>query len=219
MTKLLLAACSLALLLAPAAAGAQTCASNLVANPTFSSGFNPGSMPIGTADNWSVLTQSPQTQTDGCGDAAALQMWGNQVVGESVQQQLPGAGIQAGKTYRVTVCYRWLYDSTKGPDYVRLRLSMSAAAPTGYPPVTGDPVIGITPNTSSASWATYTFPDWTAPSNGAYLMLNPENDETVDDGYLTSWVRVDNVCIEEVQAVPTETLSWSLLKSRYGASR
>lgn len=169
-----------------------------VSNPHFTEGLIPGSMPIGAVDDWSVLTASPQVVTDGCGESGALQMWGNLVVGESVQQTLPGVGFQAGHTYSVSVCYRWLDNNPNLPQYVRMRLSAPTSAPAAYPPVGGYPVIGITPNTSNTNWTTYTFPNWTCTANSSYITINPENDSSANDGNFVSWGLIDDICIQDV---------------------
>ena len=221
--KLLYAAfCSLALALsftgsAQAQADGTPCRLTIVSNGDFSAGWVPGSMPVGAVTDWSVLTQTPQVVIDGCqADSGSVQMWGALVGGESIQPNLPGSGIQAGKTYRVTVCYRWLDNgNTVLPPYVRFRLTASGAAPVGYPATSANDVIGTTPNTSSTSWITYTFADWTAPNNASYITINPENDSTTNHGDFVSWGIIDDVCIEEVLIVPTESTSWGTLKSRY----
>jgi hypothetical protein len=170
----------------------------LVNNGGFTDGRVIGSMPAASVNNWVVLTQTPQVVDEGCDDPGAIQMWGNQVVGESVQQLLPGLGIRAGKTYRVSVCYRWLNNNPNLPQYVRFRVAASNSPPAAYPPVAAYDVIGVTPNTSSTSWTTYTFPDWTAPNNASFLTLNPENDSFQNDGNFVSWGLIDDICIQEV---------------------
>jgi hypothetical protein len=196
---------------------AQTCSSNLVSNGHFTDGFVGGSMPSpGNVDDWSVLTNSPQVTSNGCDAPGALQMWGNSVVGESVRQNLPGVGIEAGKTYEVTVCYRW-HDTSNPvlPDYVRFRLCSTGSAPAAYPSTASYDVIGVTPNTASTTWTSYTFPAWIAPNNASWITVNPENDSTLNDGDFVSWGQIDDICIEELQSVPTEPVTWSLLKTRY----
>lgn len=170
----------------------------VVANGHFTDGLVPGSMPGGAVTDWSVLTATPQVVTDGCDAPGSLQMWGNLVVGESVQQLLPGAGIQAGRTYRFSVCYRWLDNNPILPQYVRFRLSASAGPPGAYPPIGGYTLIGSTPNTSSVAWQSYTFPDWTAPINASWITVNPENNETMNHGDFVSWGLIDDICVVEV---------------------
>lgn len=193
----------------------EGCRNNLVSNGDFSAGLVYGSMPAGSVTDWSLLTASPQVVSDGCAAPGSIQMWGNKVVGESIKQALPGLGIEAGKKYSVTVCYRWLDNNPLLPQYVRFRLAVSGAAPAGYPPISAYDLIGVTPNTSSTSWSTYTFPVWTAPNNASWLTVNPENDETLNDGAYVSWGLIDDICIEWVNPTPTQKSSWGKLKVLY----
>ena len=181
---------------------------SLVSNGDFTDGLVAGSMPSGSVTSWNLLTGSPQVViSDGCADPGSVQMWGNQVVGESIRQQLPGAGIEAGKTYRVKVCYRWLQTSNPVlPRHVRFRLCATNALGS-YPSTSSYDVIGTTPNTSSSTWQTYVFPDWVAPNNAAYLTVNPENDHAVNHGDFVSWGRIDDICIQEVDPCPGNVVS------------
>jgi hypothetical protein len=173
------------------------CLNNVVANGNFDTGVVPGSMPAGSVSNWSLLTASPQV-VPGCnGAGGGLQMWGNLVVGESAKQTLPGPGIQAGKTYRVSLLYRMQLPAPDPQDEVSVRLAASVGAPAQYPPVASYDVIGVTPLTASANCISHTFPLWTAPNNAGFLTVNPENDSAINDGGQVSWALVDDVCIQE----------------------
>ena len=179
-------------------AAGQDCAGSLVANGHFTSGLVGGSMPTGTVGDWSQLTASPQVMTsDGCSAPGCIQMWGNQVVGESVRQSLPGSGIVAGRTYQVSLRYRWLDNNSNLPPYVRFRLCASASVPVQYPPTASYDLIGVTPNTASTAWSTHSF-QWTASNNASYLMLNPENDSSVNNGNFVSWGQIDDICIQDM---------------------
>ncbi|MEC7584981.1 MAG: hypothetical protein VYE77_11745 [Planctomycetota bacterium] len=185
------------------------CSNGLVANSGFGNGLVPGSMPTGSVDDWSPLHVTPQVVTpDGCNGPGCIQMWGNQVVGESIVQQLPGTGILAGRTYRVSVCYRWHNTSAIQPTYVRFRLSASASAPGMYPPLASYDLIGVTPNTSSTAWLSHTF-QWTAPNNASYLIINPENDLSVNNGDFVSWGQIDDICIQDM-SVQAESTSYGV---------
>jgi hypothetical protein len=185
------------------------CSNGLVANSGFTNGLVPGSMPAASVDDWSRLTETPQVMTSaGCSAPGCIQMWGNQAVGESVVQQLPGSGILAGRTYRVRVCYRWHNSSANQPTYVRFRLSASASAPSAYPPLGSYDLIGVTPNTSSTAWSTHSF-QWTAPNDASYLMLNPENDSSVNHGNSVSWGQIDDICIQDI-SVQAESASYGV---------
>jgi hypothetical protein len=191
-------------------AGAQGCLGSLVSNGDFTDGLVQGSMPSASVTDWSLITESPQVVIDGCDAPGAVQMWGNKVVGESVKQALPGVGIQAGKTYRITICYRWLNNSATLPQHVSFRLAASSG-PVNYPPLDGSDVIGITPSTSSTAWTSYTFADWTAPNDAAWLTINPENEFSLNDGAFVSWGLIDDVCIVDITDCCGP--SWSRLDS------
>src|SRR5256885_1136861 len=94
----------------------QSCPGNLVKN----GGFNQhtvlsgdGSMPSSTTDFWTAAYNSPQLQGgDGCHDPDYISMWGNQVVGEAVQQPI---ALVAGQTYEIEFCVRFHRDPPKVP--------------------------------------------------------------------------------------------------------
>jgi hypothetical protein len=173
------------------------CLNNVVANGDFDSGVVYGSMPAGSVADWSPLTQTPQV-VSGCSGPGGIQMWGNLAVGESIKQTLPGTGIQAGKTYRVSLLYRMPAPGPDPQDEVSVRLAASAAAPATYPPLAGYDVIGVTPLTASGTCIPHTFPVWTAPNDAAFLTVNPENDSAINHGAEVSWAHVDDICIQEL---------------------
>jgi len=176
------------------------CLHNVVANGDFSTGRVTGSMPAASVDNWSALTLSPQVTDIACNGPGSVQMWGNLVVGESVRQTLPGAGIVAGKRYRVSLNYQMRLPGPDPADEVGVRLAVSSILPGTYPPLAAyDDVIGITPMTASPTCVPHTFPVWTAPNNASYLTLNPENDSSINDGAQVSWTLLDDVCIQELR--------------------
>jgi hypothetical protein len=185
--------CSAALAVTLAGVAQAQCPGTLVTNPDFAAGLT----------DWPTLTQSPQLAVNGCNATNSLQMWGNHEVGESVKQALPGGGLIAGHTYRVTVSYRWLDINPTAPAYVRVRLAAFAAQPTAYPPDGGYAWSDVTPDTTSTtSCNTYTFPDFLATTTLPWLTINPENASTVNDGGLVSWAQIDDNCIEDVPPPP-----------------
>ncbi|MCB9917053.1 MAG: hypothetical protein H6832_01460 [Planctomycetes bacterium] len=190
---------SLLALTASGKAQKTSCPDSIVTNGTFATGLVPGSMPSGSVANWSLLTASPQVVTDTCSGApGAIQMWGNNVVGESIQQTL-SMPIVGGQTYRVSLCYRWLDNSNPVlPKFVKFRVCASSTSPSAYPPTASYDVIGVTPTTSSTAWIYYSFPDWKAPQNATHLTINPENGSVVNDGNFVSWGQVDDICVRHV---------------------
>lgn len=174
------------------------CEGSLVLNGPFTIGLVPGSMPAASVANWISNTNTTQVvDTDGCAQLGCLQMWGNQVVGESVRQLLP-VPIVAGRTYQLSVCYRWLGPGTALTSQVRFRIS--AGSTGGYPSTSGTDLVGMTPYTSSSAWATYAT-TWTAPRNAPYLYINPENEHAINDGSYVSWGRIDDLCLREAGRV------------------
>ena len=122
-------------------------------------------------------------------------MWGNKTVGEAIQQS--GLNIQVGHTYKLSACVKWLNNNPILPNYVRF--NVRAGNPTSYsaPPPPGSQ-IGVTSNITSTNWTSITLPNWTA--NAAYntITINPENDNTANDGNTVSWGQIDSICLQEV---------------------
>jgi len=169
------------------------CVGNLVTNGDFGAGLT----------DWPTLTNTPQiATTNACDGTSSAQMWGNQVVGESIEQQLPGGGLQAGRTYRVSVRYRWLDINPTAPPHVYIRLAAFAADPTQYPPLGSPGWTDTTPTTTSATCVTHTFPDFTPSANLPWLTINPENSSTIDAPGEVSWGIIDDVCIQDVTPPP-----------------
>lgn len=179
------------------------CPGSLVANGYMGDGIVAGSMPTASLSRWSRLTETPQVVPQvGCNGPGCLQMWGNQVVGEAVYQQLGGPAIEAGKTYRLSLNYRY-HANPALPNHVRIRVQATAGFPGVYPSLdTSAAVVGVTPNTSSTSWSHYEV-TWTAPFACAYLTLNPENDLATNHGSYVSWAQLDDVCLQVVATVST----------------
>lgn len=172
------------------------CQGSLVVNGGFEAGLVAGSMPPASVANWSRLTETPQVvDDDGCADPGCIQLWGNQVVGESIEQALP-TPLLAGHSYKVSFCYRWnASGSPPLPGHVRVRIS--AGTHDGlYPPTSGLSTVCTTPNTSSTTWISFSS-TWTAPIDCTALAINVENDFAVNDGAYVSWGRVDDLCIRE----------------------
>ncbi|MFG0319467.1 MAG: hypothetical protein ACF8XB_19510, partial [Planctomycetota bacterium JB042] len=168
-----------------------------VQNGGFTEGLVPGSMPSASVAGWSLSSGSPQVvDTMGCEDVGYVQMWGNQAVGEAIQQSVT---FKKNHTYRPKLCYRWHDANPNLPPYVRIRLDASIGPKTygACPPATCS-TIGVTPNTSSTAWLPLTLADWVAPKTFDTLTINPENDSTANDGNLVSWGHVDDVCITDV---------------------
>ncbi len=156
-----------------------------------------------TSSPWKPDTNTPQwSAINGACNKGIVSMWGNQTVGESIVQN--GLSIVAGKKYRVKFTAMFA-NPTSLSTFVKLKIfGYNGTGPTGTYNSSSN-VIGISPNITSTSWATYTFPDWTAPTNLNSIQLHPENGYTQNDGAYVSWIRLDNICIEEVSC-PCDSL-------------
>jgi hypothetical protein len=117
-----------------APAGPASC--NLIQNGDFAAGLQvsgSGSMPGSKVAGWTAAFASPQlSATAGCGGGVGfVSMWGNQVVGEAIQQVL-SAPLVPGRTYRLSACVRWLNNNPALPQYVRFRARLSNGPLSSY---------------------------------------------------------------------------------------
>ena len=55
----------------------------------------------------------------------------------------------------------------------------------------------VSPNVTG-SWVTYTFPLTVVSPGATSIVLQPENNSTLNDGNYVSWIQIDNICIERV---------------------
>jgi hypothetical protein len=183
-------------------------ACNLASNGDFSTGLNvtgDGSMPGSTVANWSpAFNSSPQLSTaGGCtGSPGYVSLWGNQAVGEAVQQTL-STPLVTGHTYRLSACVAWINNNPTLPQYVRFRARLSKGSLPSYTsPGTLIGIFGQPTNITSTQWTPLTLANWTAPANTALntLTINPENASAVNDGNLVSWGRIDSICLQDLSA-------------------
>jgi hypothetical protein len=186
------------------------CPGNLLQNGDFATGVvavGGGNFPPSTVPNWSTAFGTPQITTAmGCGNAGFIKMWGNKVVGEGIRQTV---NIQQGHTYRLSACVRVDTSNPILPKYVRFNVR-AATWPIAYTATApAAPTIGIigdptntpsvpSPGITSTTWTPITLANWTAPANFNTLTINPENDNTANDGNTVSWGWIDNVCLQEV---------------------
>jgi hypothetical protein len=196
------------------------CPGNLVLNGGFTAGLVVGPMPSpGQVSNWSRVYGSPDVAIGaGCEDTGNVSMWGNRMIGEAIQQILPGSGFVSGKTYRVTMCVRSNYVPGR-INYVQFKLRASNVQLTSPTDVNGV-TIGITDTISSTSFVTVTLPDWTAGGNYTHLTISPEDYSSEINGDSTSYGAVDNICVQEItQSGDTVVTFNGLLHQSIGTSR
>jgi hypothetical protein len=178
---------------------------NLLQNGNFSAGINvvagsSGSIPPSSVANWTSAFGTPQiSAADGCtGNPGFITMWGNMVVGEGIRQTL-SAPLVPGHNYQLLACVR---NNPSQPNYVRFRARLSnGPLPSYTAPGSLVGIFGAGSNITSPQWATITLPAWTAPAGASSLntlTINPENDNTANDGNTVSWGSIDNVCLMDL---------------------
>lgn len=162
------------------------CDNNLVKDGSFRTVTVTGSDINGNSPYWKKSSGTPQwSPTMGACDSGFVSMWGNKTVGESISQT--AVPFVPGKKYRITFNARFINQTGPANQFVRFRF------------YSGGILIGYSPNISDTGWATYTVPDWIAPSPGnTAITIAPENDYTESDGNKVSWGQIDNVCVQEV---------------------
>lgn len=174
---------------------APLCRGNIVQNPGFTAGIvippgSAGSLPPAQVANWTRAYATPQVvNQQGCRDNGYIAMWGNQAVGEAIQQPV---NFVAGTTYVIELCARF----QAGPvNFANVELRASTA-PLTSPACnsTNCEVIGRTPNLTTTTWGTHQF-CWTPTKNYAHLTISTTNNINIDDGNKVSWSNVDNICI------------------------
>lgn len=182
----------------PPCAPAISCPNNLLQDGGFLLGYQTGTNGFTNTNlPWVEYANSPQfTTTNGCASANAAQMWGNQVVGEGIFQNV---NLVPGNLYRFTVCARW----HNAQDSARVRIMVDNGNSAYNNCVLSDcNLIGISPILGTA-WGTYTFTvPFSAPASYSRIILTPWNDFAINNGNFVSWIQVDDVCVEDIGDVP-----------------
>lgn len=166
----------------PSSAQVNECPGNIVVNGNFISGLAPWTAAYRTPD-WGPLPA--------CHDPGSVGMWGNRnsAIGEGLQQAV---SFVQGKIYVGSICLKLFPDPGK-QQYAIFRLRASAMQETSWG--TSD-TIYVSPIVTSITFQPYSF-TFTVPSNTSYLTINVENNSNVNDGAMTSYGNIDNVCIRE----------------------
>ena len=171
------------------------CFGNVLQNGNFSAGLKlvgNGSMPGSSVTGWTAASRDPQLVAAGCGNPGFVAMWGNQVVGEAIQQKL-SAPLTKGRPYRFSACVKFANASAAGP--VRFKVRASSGPLASYTAAAS--VIGVTGFVNSTDWVTVSLPSWTpGAANLDTITINPENGSAVNSGTAVSWGHIDNVCLQ-----------------------
>ncbi len=162
-----------------------SCNNNLIKDGGFENVSVSGSNITSASNPWKPNSYSPQWQAiDGPCNNGVISMWGNQAVFESIIQL---NSLMAGSQYKIKVTVRAVNLNPLEP-VVRLKITSGASSQS-------------TPNVSTA-WTTYTIDPFTAGSSD--IILQPENNSTLNDGAHVSWIQIDNICIEKACDIPDE---------------
>lgn len=150
-----------------------------------------------TSSPWKPGVGSPQySPSGGCDNTAGYTlMWGNNVVGESIRQDLGSGGVKKGQRYDLSFCAR-LRPSQNNlvPDHVRVRvIAYNSTLPSrGILPIDAT-VIYETPTITSNVWQTFTSCSWIADKDYTKIEILPVNNSSLNNGAFVSWSDVDNV--------------------------
>jgi PKD repeat protein len=180
-------------------------ANNLIANGAFE-GYPNGN--IMTTSPWNPIHGSPRiTNNDGCDSLGSLQIWGNNVVGEAVEQS--GLSIQAGYTYRLSFCARYVNSHAQAPPWAQVEIRGSNTT-LPYDGCAGNcEVIDTTSKLFTPDWQNFCF-DWTPQHNYDRITIRTFNGETIDHGDLVSRVRVDDVCLSLIDSTCVADFNYTL---------
>lgn len=180
---------------------------DLLNNGTFIFGITPGNLGgPGNAPPWSPIYSPQVVTTDGCVQQGCMQMWGNQVVGEGIEQSMV---IQPGCTYQITFCAKRLALNNPSGNFnpqLRFRATTGTGVVTygSYGALGANSVlIGNSANLTT-NWLPYTI-NWTAPSSGPALsnfVVTVWNNQAAFNPALVSWVRVDSICVFKMDCPP-----------------
>jgi PKD repeat protein len=181
----------------------DSCSGNIVRNGGFDQGAIPGDLSAPGASNfWTRWTWSPQLiDFDFCKDSFSMQMWGNQAVGEGFEQSV---NIQKNGIYQLSFCGKRL--ATNYPlAQARFRAFVAPIVNADYPNcISGScDEIFLSPVLSN-NWVQYVSSPWIATQNYDLLAVSVWNNYNTLDKAYTSWLRVDDICIERIGTVATD---------------
>jgi PKD repeat protein len=181
----------------------DSCLANIVKNGSFEQGAIAGDLGGGgQLNDWVRYTWSPQIiNFDYCRDSFSVQMWGNQLVGEGIMQSVT---IQKGGIYQVSFCGKRLNTSYPNAQ-ARFRAHVNPTQTNDYyncnipncDEIFLSPV--LTPN-----WVQYVSSPWVATDHYDMLTITVWNNYNTLNKAFTSWLRIDDICIERIGSVATQ---------------
>jgi hypothetical protein len=130
-------------------------------------------------------------------------MWGNQAVGEGMMQSV---NFQKGGIYQISFCGKRL-NTTYPNAQARFRAHVSPVTYLDYDicPAGNCDEIFLSP-VLSANWVSYVSSPWIAAQNYDLLTISVWNNFNTTDKAFTSWLRIDDVCIEKVGTVSSHEI-------------
>lgn len=174
----------------------EMCANNMVQNRNFNQNAVFGPMPGGSVANWSG-GGTPDVSKTHCSDSdtVSIGMWGNQVTGENMWQNLATPFVP-GKTYSISFSAKWAYANNQ-PYPVQFEFRTTNAA------YANNTLIGISdPLTTPGTWVTVTLPDWTATGSVSdpfsTLIVKATNQSSFFHPDSTSYGYITAICVSEV---------------------
>lgn len=175
----------------------ETCANNLLQNWNFNQNAVFGPMPAGSVANW-ASGGSPDVSTTQCSvsDTVSIGMWGNQVTGENMWQNLATPFVP-GKTYSISFSGKWVYANNTNPYPVQFEFRTTNAI------YANNTLIGVSdPLTSPGTWVTVTLPDWTATGSASdpfsTLIVKATNQSSFFHADSTSYGYITAICVSEI---------------------
>lgn len=172
---------------------------NLILNGSFT-GYPHGNIAVSSTP-WTPSCRSPRINNgDGCDSLGCLQMWGNQLVGECTEQR--NLNIQAGYTYRLNFCARYVNGGTQAPPWAQVQIRAGDALLTETGCSGTCEVVYTTDTLDTFDWRTFCF-DWTPQNDYDRISIRVINDQNIDNGNFISRAFVDDVCMELIDSTCT----------------
>ena len=150
---------------------------------------------------WSSGGLSPQVNNnDGCTANGSGQLWGNQGVGEKLQQINTSGLFMANETYNISFCAAWVDINNRPPNLAHAWVNVRAANGTVTDQNCGSGTcIGVSQVLDvDGQWEEVCF-TWTPDANYDRIVFNTLNASSANHGDSVSWARIDDVCISKAE--------------------
>lgn len=186
-----------------------SCENNIIVNGDFTSGLIGGDLnKEGNIDDWFPIPEpatpihdftSPQVNdTEGGQAIGSIIMWGNQVVGEGIYQQVY---FEKGSKYNLSISGAF-HEAVKDSARIRIRATNNTSIIKGsvgnYQPCNLPECeeVWLSPILDPA-WTIYNSPSWIPSNDYNTLVITVWNEYDLADPDYVSWVKVDDICISK----------------------